>query len=142
MVTSDDLDARSYPQARAVDGSTNTMPIPAPRNPTQTIPCPKGCGATIHHTDWDDNHGFHTSPRHIDPHPLTHAEALACILAGRPIHTWRTDRAGRHWHGHPSPWHPATRHAPSHRCGKKFPAHDEPEQPLELDTPHHNDPGY
>lgn len=121
----------SYPQDRSVA----TMTVPAPKRPTDLVPCPRGCGATVHRTDWDDNHGFLTHHRHIDPHPLTQPEALACIIAGRPIYTWRTNRHGQHFHGAQSPWHPSDRHAPEHRCGGTFPTHVEPEQPFQLDTP-------
>lgn len=114
-----------------------TVTIPAPKNPTQAIDCPRGCGATIHRTDWDDNHGWYHHPRHIDPQELTQQEAIACIIAGRPIYTWRTDRHRRHWHGAQSPWHPATRHAPAHRCGHTFPetAYGGPELAFELTPP-------
>lgn len=119
------------------------MTIPAPKNPTTLVDCPRGCGATVHRTDWDDNHGFHTHPRHIDPTPLTDTETLACIIAGRPTYTWRTDPIGRHWHGAPSRWHPSEIHAPAHRCGHAFPTPPEPEQPFQLDTPTDDtDPGF
>jgi len=111
------------------------MTSPAPKKPTTLVDCPKGCGAQVHRTDWDDNHGFHTSPRLIDPHQLTEPEALACILADRPIYTWRTNRHGHHFHGAPSRWHPSKRHAPAHRCGHGFPTAELEPAPFELETP-------
>lgn len=105
-----------------------------PSTPTTTIPCPT-CGATVHRTDWDDNHGFHTHVRLIDPQPLTELEVIGCIIAGRRIHTHRTDITGRHWYGHPSPWHPADQHHPTHRCGHPFPAPPTPEPTFELIAP-------
>lgn len=125
------------------------MPKPRKKHlPTRaTIPtrharptsCPR-CHAPVHRFDHDDNHGVWHHPKHADPHTLTEAEAIACILADRPIYTWRTDRSGHHHHGAPSRWHPATRHAPEHRCGHPFPetayGEDETEQPFELIAQH------
>lgn len=100
--------------------------------------CPR-CNAPVHRFDHDDNAGVWHDPKYADPHTLTEPEAIACILAGRPIYTWRTDILRRHHHGAPSRWHPATRHAPQHRCGHAFPETvyevSEPE-PFELIAQH------